>query len=105
MSSSRFANSADAAPFTYNRGVITSQTTPAVATSRQTPKVPWFGAEGAPLPLGQSWVEKEQAFNFSLHSENAERVTLLLYGADDLVTPLLRMPLDPLVHKLRGLWF
>src|SRR5437879_6646498 len=30
---------------------------------------------------------------------------LLLYGTDDLVTPLLQLALDPLFHKLRGLWF
>jgi glycogen operon protein len=82
-----------------------SRPRPAFVTSRQRPGATWFGAEGSPLPLGQSWVEEEQAYNFSLHSENAERVTLLLYGADDLVTPLLTIPLEPLVHKLRGLWF
>jgi glycogen operon protein len=55
--------------------------------------------------MGQSWVEEEQAYNFSLYAENAARVTLLLYGRDDPATPILQLPLDPLVDKLRGLWF
>ncbi|MGE5192315.1 MAG: alpha-amylase family glycosyl hydrolase, partial [Deltaproteobacteria bacterium] len=55
--------------------------------------------------MGQSWIEAEQAYNFSLLSENAGGVTLLLYGVDDLAKPLYEYRLDPLVHKLRGLWF
>ena len=74
--------------------------------ARRAPSKParWFDAEGSPYPVGQSWVEEEQAYNFSLGSENAVRVTLLLYG-DDPAVPLFQMDLDPLVHKLRGLWF
>ena len=49
----------------------------------------WEQAEGSPLPLGVTWIEGEQAFNFAVHAEHAESVTLLLYAATDLVDPLL----------------
>ncbi len=65
----------------------------------------WFGSEGHPLPPGQSWVERDQAYNFSLFAENAETVTLLLYGEDDPATPIFSLSLEPRVHKLRSLWF
>jgi glycogen operon protein len=45
------------------------------------------------------------AHNFSLVSENASAVTLLLYSPDDLIKPVLEVPLDPLVNKLRSIWF
>ena len=40
----------------------------------------WEQAEGSPLPLGVTWIEEEQAYNFALHAEHAESVTLLLYA-------------------------
>src|SRR6185369_7713406 len=40
----------------------------------------WEQAEGSPLPLGVTWIEEEQAFNFAVHAEHAESVTLLLYA-------------------------
>ncbi|MGC1963057.1 MAG: hypothetical protein WA676_10020, partial [Candidatus Sulfotelmatobacter sp.] len=54
----------------------------------------WEQAEGSPLPLGVHWIEEEQAFNFAVHSEHADSVTLLLYSPDNLVNPLLRLQLD-----------
>ena len=39
--------------------------------------------------FGVTWIEREQAFNFAVHSEHAESVTLLLYSATDLVNPLI----------------
>jgi len=38
----------------------------------------WAAAEGLPFPLGATWIEEEQAFNFSLYSKHAESVELLL---------------------------
>src|SRR5690242_14555235 len=40
----------------------------------------WEQVEGSPLPLGATWIESEQAFNFAVHAEHAESVTLLLYS-------------------------
>ena len=48
----------------------------------------WESTEGAPLPLGVTWIEREKAFNFAIHSEHAESVTLLLFSASDLVNPV-----------------
>lgn len=64
----------------------------------------WDQAEGSPLPLGVEWIEKEQAFNFAVHSEHAESVSLLLYSPADLVNPLLRLQLDFLHNKSGRIW-
>lgn len=65
----------------------------------------WFASEGYPLPPGQTWIEAEQAFNFVLVAENAESVTLLLYGEGDQIQPLFSFTLDHRIHKLRSIWF
>jgi glycogen operon protein len=64
----------------------------------------WEEAEGNPLPLGVKWIEEEQAFNFAVHSEHAESVTLLVYSPADLVNPLLRIQLDFLHNKSGQIW-
>ena len=64
----------------------------------------WEQVEGSPLPLGVTWIEEEQAFNFAVHAERAESVTLLLYAATDLVNPLLAYRLDFLRNKSGRIW-
>ena len=64
----------------------------------------WAEAEGLPFPLGVTWIETEQAYNFALYSEHAESVTLLLYAQDDLATPVLSYRLDYLKNKSRRVW-
>jgi isoamylase len=64
----------------------------------------WAQAEGSPLPLGVTWIEEEQAFNFALHAEDAESVTLLLYAATDVVNPLLTFRFDFLHNKSGRIW-
>ncbi len=64
----------------------------------------WEQAEGSPLPLGVTWIEEEQAFNFAVHSEHAESVTLLLYSCADLVNPLLTFRFDFLRNKTGRIW-
>jgi glycogen operon protein len=64
----------------------------------------WAQAEGVPLPLGVTWIENEQAFNFAVHSEHAESVTLLLYSAKDLVNPLHTFRFDFLRNKSARIW-
>jgi isoamylase len=51
-----------------------------------------------------TWIEQEQAFNFALHAEHAESVTLLLYAATDVVTPLLTFRFDFLHNKSGRIW-
>ena len=64
----------------------------------------WTSAEGAPQPLGVTWVEDEQAYNFALYSKYAEGVTLLLYTEDDLATPAFSYVLDHLRNKSGRVW-
>jgi isoamylase len=64
----------------------------------------WEQIEGSPLPLGVTWIEKEQAFNFAVHAEHAESVTLLLYTSADLVNPLLTYRFDFLRNKSGRIW-
>src|SRR5271154_4284484 len=75
---------------------------PAVAPVARRPT--WAQAEGSPLPLGVTWIEEEQAFNFAVHSEHAESVTLLLYASNDLVNPLLTHRFDFLHNKSGQIW-
>lgn len=64
----------------------------------------WESIEGAQYPLGATWFESEQAFNFALFSKHAERVTLHLYGADDPVRPVLSRTLHHLTDKSGRIW-
>ena len=77
-----------------------TQANPVASTKRAS----WEQTEGGPLPLGVTWVEEEQAFNFAVHSEHAESVTLLLYSATDLINPLLAYRFDFLRNKSGQIW-
>src|SRR5215471_3736156 len=76
------------------------QPSPLSAPKRST----WTQAEGSPLPLGVTWIEQERAFNFAVHAEFAESVTLLLYSASDLVNPVLTLPFDFLHNRSGRIW-
>jgi glycogen operon protein len=60
--------------------------------------------DGTILPLGASWVEDEDAYNFSLYARHAESVVLLLFDEDDPYHPLLECRLNPRVNKTWNLW-
>jgi glycogen operon protein len=60
--------------------------------------------EGAILPPGAQWIEEERAYNFSIYSQHAESVTLLLFGEDDPAAPFLEHRLDPRVNKTWHIW-
>jgi isoamylase len=64
----------------------------------------WAAQEGMPSPLGVTWIESEQAYNFALYSKHAEHVTLLLYRDDDVANPVLAQPLDHLTNKSGRVW-
>jgi isoamylase len=72
--------------------------------SSPTKRPTWEQSEGSPLPLGVTWMEEEQAFNFAVHAEHAESVTLLLYSCADLVNPLLTFRFDFLHNKSGRIW-
>ena len=64
----------------------------------------WTEKEGAPSPLGVTWVEEEQAFNFALYSKHATGVTLLLYASDETVKPAAQYRLNFLTNKSGRVW-
>ena len=64
----------------------------------------WAQTEGTPLPLGATWIEEEQAFNFAVYAEHAESVTLLLYSADELANPILTFQFDFVRNKSGRIW-
>jgi glycogen operon protein len=64
---------------------------------------PWERVEGSPSPLGATWVESEQAWNFALFSRHATGVTLLLYG-ENVVKPAHQVQLDPVQNKSGTIW-
>ena len=64
----------------------------------------WTSREGAPSPLGVTWVEEEDAYNFALYSRYADSVTLLLYAEEDVTSPLLQYRLDHLRNKSGRVW-
>jgi glycogen operon protein len=64
----------------------------------------WTSVLGSPNPPGASWVEEQQACNFALYSRHAERVTLLLFGEDDLARPVVVHDIDPRRNKTWDLW-
>jgi len=64
----------------------------------------WIAAEGAPLPLGVTWMPELQAYNFALYSKHGEKVILLLYQDSDVTTPLLTYDFDYLHGKTGRVW-
>ena len=64
----------------------------------------WERSEGSPSPLGATWVESEQAWNFALFSRHASGVTLLFYGEEDLAQTVFQLSLDPIKNKTGPIW-
>ncbi|MEQ8854882.1 MULTISPECIES: glycogen debranching protein [Gimesia] len=64
----------------------------------------WERFEGTPAPLGVSWLNTEQAYNFAIDAVNASRVTLLLFREQELETPACCLELDPLKNKSGSVW-
>ena len=64
----------------------------------------WESTEGTPSPLGVTWLESEQAYNFAIDAANASDVTLLLYLEDELRVPCGLVQLDPLKNKSGPVW-
>lgn len=64
----------------------------------------WYATEGAPHPLGVSFISEENAFNFALYSKNASSVELLLYKEKEYEVPVVSVKLDPLKNKSQRIW-
>ena len=64
----------------------------------------WQQNDGTVFPLGATWVEEEQAWNFAIYSRHAEQVILLLYGDCDFQQPEVRFEFDYLRNKSGPIW-
>lgn len=64
----------------------------------------WELIEGSPFPLGLSWVEKQQAYNFAIYSKHAEAVELLFYKDGALEQAARVFQFDHLIHKSGPIW-
>ncbi len=76
---------------------------PSAPRARNAP-ASWARGEGLPIPLGATRVAEDDAWNFAVYSEHAERMTLLLYGEENLASPILTRELDPLRNKSGPVW-
>ncbi len=63
----------------------------------------WASVEGAPWPLGVTWIEAERAYNFAIFSQHATAVTLLLYE-DESSSPAFTYHFDGLANKSGHIW-
>ena len=82
--------------FTATGCVSEAMSLPALAPQK---RHSWAESEGLPLPLGATWIEDEQAFNFAVYAERADSVTLLLYSPRDLANPIWTFQFDPIRNK------
>jgi len=64
----------------------------------------WTKIEGSPFPMGATWIEDEQAYNFALYSKHATGITLLLYSENDVVHPNYEYRMDYLKNKTGRIW-
>jgi isoamylase len=64
----------------------------------------WSDTDGSPNPLGATWLEECQAFNFAIYSKYATSVTLLCYGATDFVEPVFRLEFDLRKNRTGRTW-
>ncbi len=64
----------------------------------------WYETDGAPLPLGATWMAADQAWNFALFSRRATAVTLLLFEAGNIAVPSREIDLDFTRHKTGRVW-
>jgi glycogen operon protein len=65
---------------------------------------PWERVEGAPAPLGATWVPAIASYNFALYSRHATAVTLLLYSATDYFNPIFEYRFNYLQNKTERVW-
>ena len=64
----------------------------------------WLERDGAPSPLGATWVEDHAAYNFALYSRHATAVTLLCYRREDPVNPVFTYRFDQRRNKTGRVW-
>jgi glycogen operon protein len=64
----------------------------------------WEKEFGSPDPLGVTWIESDQAYNFALYSKHATEVTLFCYYKDDPTAPIFSFYFDKYQNKTGRIW-
>ncbi len=64
----------------------------------------WYTTEGAPFPMGVSYIQAEDAYNFAIYSKNAGQVNLLLYNSASFTVPVVTKLLDFNANKSQRIW-
>lgn len=64
----------------------------------------WELKEGAVWPLGSTWVESAQAYNFALYSKNSTGVRLLFYRREDPSKAVFGFRFDPRKNRSEHIW-
>jgi isoamylase len=64
----------------------------------------WHAVEGAPNPLGATWIKSECAYNFALYSKHATEIVLLLYSKNDVANPVFTHRLTYPPNKSGRVW-
>jgi isoamylase len=64
----------------------------------------WHAQEGSPTPLGVSWIESEQSFNFAIYARNATSMELLVFAQDSYELPLNTFQFDPMLNRSGRIW-
>jgi glycogen operon protein len=64
----------------------------------------WESVEGSDYPLGMSYNEQDDCFNFAIYSKHASSVTLLIYDGVDFVKPFYMLELRPAINKSHHIW-
>jgi isoamylase len=81
---------------------------PKVATAQKIQPVTrpstWAATHGMPTPLGVSRVAAQNAYNFAIYSKNATKVSVLLYSATDLTTPIVKRDFDQINNRTGRVW-
>ena len=68
------------------------------------PERDWDLVDGAPSPLGTTWIDSQRAYNFAVYSRNATGVTLLCYTQADPAHPAYEQRLDAFANKTGRIW-
>lgn len=65
---------------------------------------PWQQSEGDPNPLGVTWIESEQAYNFSIYAKHATGMQLELFTDGQYDLPVVQIQLDPETNRSGRIW-
>jgi isoamylase len=64
----------------------------------------WERREGAPAPLGVTWIVAEQAYNLAVYARDAAEVSIRFYRRNDVTRPCATFTLDPRRNRTGPIW-